>query len=258
MKKNLLLSTCAVLLLSLTFTACAQQRVTGSKNYVTKNVKVSNFEGIKLSGSSNIIYTQKEGTPSIEIYGSDNLIPLLETFVENGNLIIKYKKNTSIRNGKMQIKVSAPAISSLSISGSGDVKLANGITTNKDVAISISGSGDIEGNKVSCRNLAVKVSGSGDIDLKGVAANHTEVTISGSGDIDIAGNCADAAYKISGSGDINGANLKANSVNARISGSGSIKCYATETLQGGVSGSGAVGYKGNPRIEFSKKGLYRL
>lgn len=258
MKKNLLLSSFAAFLLFLTFTACVQQRVTGSKNYITKNVKVGNFEGIKLSGSSNIIYTQKEGVPSVEIYGSDNLIPLLETFVENGNLVIKYKKDTSIRNGKMQIKVSAPAISLLSISGSSDVKLANGITTNKDVSISVSGSGSIEGNKVSCSNLAVKISGSGDLELKGVAANHTKMTISGSGDADITGNCTDATYKVSGSGNINAKDLKTQNVDVHISGSGAVKCYATETLRGSVSGSGSVGYKGTPRTEFFKKGLYRL
>ena len=45
---------------------------------------------------------------------------------------------------------------------------------------------------------------------------------------------------------------------ARISGSGSIRCYATENLTGGVSGSGNVAYKGNPQINFSKRGLQKL
>ena len=67
-----------------------------------------------------------------------------------------------------------------------------------------------------------------------------------------------AEYHIAGSGDINATELKVDNVNARISGSGSIRCYATENLTGGVSGSGNVAYKGNPQINFSKRGLQKL
>ena len=72
------------------------------------------------------------------------------------------------------------------------------------------------------------------------------------------GKCTEAEYHIAGSGDINATELKVENVNARISGSGSIRCYATENLTGGVSGSGNVAYKGNPQINFSKRGLQKL
>lgn len=256
MKKNHLSGFVAIMLL-FSMTACAQ--ITGSKNYITKKASVDAFEGIKLLGSPDVIYTQKEGAPSVEIYGSDNIVPLIETYVEKGHLIIRYKKNTQIRNsGKLEVRVTAPAISLLSVSGSGDIMLTNGITTRKDLSVNITGSGDIQGSKIKCSNLSVQVSGSGDINLAGVETGRADIRISGSGDIDVAGNCTDAEYSISGSGDINGANLKAKNVAAHINGSGDIKCYATESLKGGVNGSGDVGYKGSPRIEFSKKGLYKL
>ena len=260
MRKSFL-SALTVIMLLFTITACAQHGVTGSKNYITKKVNVGSFEGIKVQGSADVIYTQKAtGMPEVEIYGSDNVIPLLETYVENGNLLIKFKKNTMIRNrGKLEVRITAPAIHLLAISGSGNVMLKNGISTDRDLAMSITGSGDIDGNKIKCNHFSAKISGSGDIDLKGIEAGDTEMRISGSGDIDVAGKCRSAAYSISGSGDINGVNLKAAHVNARISGSGAIRCYATESLQGKVSGSGDVAYKGNPKtIEFSKRGLRKL
>ena len=41
--------------------------------------------------------------------------------------------------------------------------------------------------------------------------------------------------------------------------SGDITCFATQSLSGGVSGSGTVSYRGNPKnIEFSRKGLRKL
>lgn len=256
MKKNLFSGIAAIMLL-FAMTACAQ--VTGSKNYITKKVHIGAFDGIKLQGSPDVIYTQKSGASSVEIYGSDNIIPLIETYVEGGSLIVKYKKNISISNsGKLEVRVTSPAINHLSVLGSGDIQLANGINVGNDVSVTVSGSGDINGDKIKCKSLSLSISGSGDIALTGIEAAQTEAHINGSGDINIAGRCTDATYSINGSGDIDGVNLKAKSVSARINGSGDIKCHATELLRGGVSGSGDVGYKGSPRVEFTKKGLYQL
>lgn len=259
MKKSML-SSLTALLLMFTITACAQRSVTGNQNYITKQVSVGSFEGIKLLGSPDVIYTQKKGAPSVEIYGPDNIVPLMETYVENGNLVIRYKKDVRISNhGKLEVRVSAPVLNRIAITGSGDIKFKNGLTASGDVSLSIAGSGDIESNKIKCNALSIRISGSGDIDLKGVEATRADMRITGSGDMDIAGKCSDAEYSISGSGDINGAELKANNVVARISGSGAIKCYAAQTLRGKVSGSGDVAYKGNPKtIEFSKRGLRKL
>ncbi|WP_373725481.1 GIN domain-containing protein, partial [Bacteroides heparinolyticus] len=47
-------------------------------------------------------------------------------------------------------------------------------------------------------------------------------------------------------------------VSANVTGSGSIKCHATDFLKVRTSGSGSVGYKGNPELDYPKKGLYKL
>ncbi len=93
---------------------------------------------------------------------------------------------------------------------------------------------------------------------KRISTSDTQVNISGSGNVLLDGKSTEAEYHIAGSGDINATELKVENVNARISGSGSIRCYATENLTGGVSGSGNVAYKGNPQINFSKRGLQKL
>ena len=58
--------------------------------------------------------------------------------------------------------------------------------------------------------------------------------------------------------DLTADGLKAQKVNTSIAGSGDIKCFATEYLKVRTSGSGSVGYKGNPEIDTPKKGLYKL
>ncbi len=106
--------------------------------------------------------------------------------------------------------------------------------------------------------LAARIYGSGNVNLKRISTSDNQVNISGSGNVLLDGKSTEAEYHIAGSGDINATELKVENVNARISGSGSIRCYATENLTGGVSGSGNVAYKGNPQINFSKRGLQKL
>lgn len=241
--------------------ACAQSgRIIANKNYTTKEVITDgNFNAVKLMGSPDVIYTQTNGKTHIEIYGSDNIVDLLDVFVEKGTLIVKYKSNTQIQNnGKLEVRVSAPALNRMEVHGSGDITLTNGITTNKDVAFSVNGSGDIDGSNISCSQLTVTVNGSGDIKLNNLKTESTGVQVNGSGDIALSGTTQTANYSVSGSGDISAAKLEADNVSAKVSGSGDITCHAVTYLKARINGSGGIAYKGKPEIDSSKKGLRKL
>ena len=249
--KSISISSFAAILLIWTITACSpSNRVTGSNNYITKQIKVEKFNGLQLTGSPDVIYKQAQGKPSVEVYGQDNIVELLDIYVQN---------NTSIQNrGKLEIRVSGPALNRIALSGSGDIKLVNGIQTDDNLSIKIQGSGDIAGNKISCNLLSLSINGSGDMTLNRIDALKAEVGINGSGDISLSGICKNAEYSINGSGDIQASELETENVTTSINGSGDISCYATESLKGRVSGSGEVAYRGEPQIDFSKKGLRKL
>jgi len=233
--------------------------VVGSKNYITKNVDVESFNHIIVQGSPDLIYTQtSSGKPKIEIYGSDNIVPLIETIVNDNTLTVKFKSNTNISNpGKLEIRVTAPNIESMGVKGSGDIYIPKGMSTS-NLILKVSGSGDITGKDINCDALNLSVGGSGDITLNRVKATNVNAKVSGSGDITIDGTTTNADYSVAGSGDITAKNLKADNVQAVVSGSGDITCHADKSLTGKVRGSGDVGYKGNPEISFSKKGLRKL
>ncbi len=239
--KSISISSFAAILLIWTITACSpSNRVTGSNNYITKQIKVEKFNGLQLTGSPDVIYKQAQGKPSVEVYGQDNIVELLDIYVQNNSLTVKFKNNTSIQNrGKLEIRVSGPALNRIALSGSGDIKLVNGIQTDDNLSIKIQGSGDIAGNKISCNLLSLSINGSGDMTLNRIDALKAEVGINGSGDIQAS-------------------ELETENVTTSINGSGDISCYATESLKGRVSGSGEVAYRGEPQIDFSKKGLRKL
>ena len=220
MKRNTLVAWLLGIFLIFSATSCMNGPIVkGSKNYITKKENLENFNDISMSGSANIIY-QQDSCSHIEVYGSDNIVELLEITVNGETLNIKFKKNVNIIDrGKLEIKVFSPDLNRLTLNGSGGILFANGIHTKGDL----------------------------------------KVTINGSGNLTLDGMASAAKYNISGSGNIKAADLEATDVYAGISGSGNISCFVNGKLGGHVSGSGSVAYKGTPQtIDFPRKKLRKL
>ncbi|KAA6340073.1 hypothetical protein EZS27_012034 [termite gut metagenome] len=235
------------------------QRAEASKNYVTRVVKTDNFNAIRLAGSPDVVYTQTGGKVRVEVYGSDNIVDLLDVYTENGSLNVTFKKNTQVFNtGKLEVRVFAPSLDKMEITGSGNITIASGIKTDKNLYLSITGSGDITGSDIRCEQLSLSVTGSGDIELNRVTVENTQARATGSGDIDLSGITQSADYAVFGSGDINAVRLKADAVSANVTGSGDISCHAVSLLKAQRAGSGDISYKGNPKVDTPQKGVHRL
>lgn len=92
MKRNTLTAWLLGIILIFSATSCFNGPIVkGSKNYITKKENLEHFNDISMSGSANIIY-QQDSSSRIEIYGSDNIVELLETKVNGKTLNIKFKK----------------------------------------------------------------------------------------------------------------------------------------------------------------------
>lgn len=267
----------AIALLAFSTTACSQQHtyrsggfgsktVKASKNYVTKDIKVDNFTKLSVAGK-----------PTVEVYTSDNIVDLLDIRVKDNTLYIGFKKNVSVSYNKLEVRVSAEKLNGIAVAGSGDVELKNGLKTD-DIKISVAGSGDISGNNISCTDLDISIAGSGDINSSNITCNDLQVSVAGSGDMKLnnvtanftrasvagsgtailSGSTQEAEYSVAGSGDLFASDFVAKKASASVAGSGDIKCHATDFLKVRTSGSGSVGYKGNPELDYPKKGLYKL
>ncbi len=205
----------------------------GSGKLVTENRTVAEFNNLELTCSADVILTQGEPL-AVSIEGDDNIVPLIETTVTDRKLTIKTESFTSFRITKpLIVHVVVPALLSIRVTGSGDVKIAKWMGESMDFYSS--GSGDISVDDLETVRITVRMSGSGDILFKsgGVVENHT-VSISGSGD-----------YK---------ALLESREVDATTSGSGNISIWATEKLSARVSGSGDIQYYGSPTLDKSDTG----
>ncbi len=225
------------------------QTVTPSKKYITREVNnVTDFNSIRVLGSPDVEYRQSnEAKTTVHIYGSDNLVDLLDVATVNGVLQVKMKEGVRILHGERRLKViaSSPSLVRVDVQGSADVDLLGTIGEN-DIQLNVIGSGDIDAENLQVDNITATVKGSGDINLKNVKATQVHLQVNGSGDIEIVGTTQKAVLNLSGSGDISADKLIANQVSATVAGSGDIECYASQQLDATVSGSGDIEYKGNP------------
>lgn len=284
----------SILLLTTVLSACAQsyshhfnsgnswlggKEVKASKNYVTKQIKVSDFDQIAVSGSLDVTYTQQSGKPKVEIYTSDNIVDLLDIYVKNGKLNLGFKKNVKVSYNKLEIRVTSEDLNTVNVAGSGDFKFTNGLKTDQ-LKMNVAGSGDITASNIQCsQEFTANVAGSGDIECKQLKAADMDISVAGSGDlkienalvtsanasvagsgtVKISGNADKANYSVAGSGDLYANDFKVQNISASVAGSGDIKCHAVEHLKARVSGSGTIGYKGDPELDYpEKKKVYKL
>jgi hypothetical protein len=258
--KDLLIAAIVIFFCSCSFSSCIHgKKIEASKNYVTQAVKTDLFNAIRLTGSPNVVYTQTDDKVHVEVYGSDNIVDLLDIYTENGSLNVGFKENVQIHNsGKLEVRVFAPSLDRMKITGSGDIIIASGLKTDGDLSLSVTGSGTVSGSDIRCAQLSLSVTGSGDIGLNSVTAENTQAHVTGSGDINLSGTTQSADYSVSGSGDIDAAQLEADQVSANVTGSGSISCHAVSFLKARRVGSGNISYRGNPEIDATRKGIHKL
>jgi len=218
------------LLLSATgnFTFAASVRLSVASNIETQDRKISGFHAVASSGSFDVVLNQGN-TESVRVKADADVINEIVTEVRNGVLMI-HSKNTHNwgnfwNNRTIIIYVVAKDLNSISLSGSGDLKMENEFNTNS-LQLRLSGSGGFTG-KVNVKTL--------------------EASVSGSGDFKISGKADESTVSIAGSGNFEGNSLITRSTAIKVAGSGDASIYASEKIDASVSGSGNVHYKGGAK-----------
>ena len=201
------------------------------------------FTAICVKGGYDVYYTPDTKT-SIRLKGDADCIR--RTIVENkGNtLIISPAKEKGFYKSDEQdvdIYITAPTLSKVSITGSGDFMAKDDIDTKAFTAI-ISGSGDVELKGINADAVRVRISGSGDVAIGKAKASVAEFTISGSGDVDVKDlKAGKMSASIAGSGDIDMECADIRQASCAVAGSGSIMIKGqVDKLDKSVAGSGSV------------------
>ena len=207
--------------------------ITAGQEKETRNLKGFDRVSFGISGNLSIRIGPEF---RVVLEGSRRDLEAVITEISGDRLIIKQENWRFRFDEKVNINITMPEITALSVSGSGNAEIVDDIK-NADA-------------------LDLSVSGSGKLLTAGIQVDQIGCSISGSGDINIAsdGEADRGEISISGSGGYRGEDFNIDKLAVRVSGSGSCFCKVGDSLQASISGSGNVTYKGDPKIDARVSG----
>jgi hypothetical protein len=201
----------------------------------TETRVLQSFTGIVSNGSFEV-YVHPSQRHEVEIDAESNILPYIRTSVSGGRLFIETKGSSCINPSMtLIVNVYVPYVESLTLNGSGLIKVDNLMLDN--LSLQLNGSGVIEAD-AEVVNLDARISGSGNIWLTGLAET-SDMRISGSGNFEAYGFVQKQCY-------------------TTISGSGNAYVRVTQLLDASISGSGNVYYRGNPVVRQQITGSGRV
>jgi hypothetical protein len=202
---------------------CSCQSISGSGNIITQNRNVSQFDGVRASGSIDIEVVNDQ-THSIRVEADDNIMPYIITKVEDGILDVHLKPNFMYHNINAKVYVTAPSLTKLTVSGSGSITAKDTLANAAQIDFKVSGSGDVTAI-VDAPSINAEIGGSGTITLSGKTKDFIKCK-----------------------------NLLSENTTAGITGSGTAHVFASVHLLAKVTGSGDIYYSGQPSVEIHKTG----
>lgn len=241
MKKRKLLLSVIILGLTISLNSCyydgpgGLKRIIGEGPMVSEEFDLSRIRGVVIRNSANVELTQGNDQ-RIVVEAQRNIIDNLKKEVSNGIWYIQNHKPVW-KTKPVNIRIRMSDLSTVRVSGSGDI-VSSGTFRDLD-------------------DLEVRISGSGDIELS-VEAKDVFGNIGGSGSITLEGDAREVEFRINGSGSIYASDLEAKRGYARISGSGNIHVDVEDELDARISGSGDIYYRGNPRLDSHVSGSGKI
>ncbi len=207
----------------------------GSGNVITQPRNVSNFDKVTLNGIGDVTVIQ--GSPEkLEIEAEDNILPYIQTTVENNTLMINFEKKAVIPTKPIKFRLTMPNIHSLETQGVSNITAP----------------------QIKTDQLKLGISGTGNIEIDDLIANSVTVNVGGAGNLTTNGQVDSQKVTLSGAGNYDGENLQSKSAIITITGLGRVVVWVTGTMDVTISGTGGVDYYGNPQISQQISGLGRI
>jgi hypothetical protein len=154
--------------------------VRGSGNVATDRRTASEFQKIDVGGNFQVeITAQKEY--AVEVETDDNLLPFVTTEVRGGTLHIESERRLSPLH-QVRIRIYAPDIDAIDISGTSNVSLNN--LSNEGFTVDASGASKLSINGETSK-LSLKVSGATRVDGENLKVGNATISASGASRVSV-------------------------------------------------------------------------
>jgi hypothetical protein len=227
--------------------ACFAQ-IRGSGNVQHETRVVGEFSGVSVSGG--IRGEVQIGKQHVELEADDNVLPLVETVIDDGILVVRFKPHQWLNTRTpVVVHVTAPSIDALESSGGSGLKADMGHA--EEPASPATGGARMRG---ALEELAIESSGGGDVQAHNVSVKKLKAEVSGGGALILDGSADDVKLSMSGGSRCKGEKLQARVVRIRASGGSTARLAASESVNGSASGGSVIHVRGNPQTHVSSSG----
>lgn len=197
---------------------------------------------VELSGPIDLVLSQGQSA-SLKVRGEQRLLGNVETIQDGDTLHIGTKGMLLLHRKPLQVYLTLPSLSELTVNGTGDTTV-NGFSGEK-FDLQLHGAGNVTFNG-RYRQLAAGVHGSGDLNLNAGNSEHIALEMVGSGQITSSGSCKTLEAELTGSGGLDAEHLASDKVTVNLKGSGTTNVFAKQSADLVLRGSGDIRVFGNP------------
>ncbi len=263
---------------ALAFSSCEfiGNGIKGNGKVVKKEVKIKDFSTIDVSNGFDL-YLSEGSEPHLRIEADENLMPHIRTYVDNGTLIIKSRKNIW-RSKSLKVYVTYTDLEGITASGGSDVYGKNEIKAKRfnlrmsggsDAQLKIksnvlhaetSGGADLELNFTG-DEFSLSASGGSDSELTLLGVKNAAFQMSGGSDASVIGESDMLTLNSSGGSDFNGRGFKVQKATVNASGAADAKLQVTEEISVSASGASSVSCDGGAKVvnqNIGKSASFRL
>lgn len=168
------------------------------KEVVQTRAVQGGFNALEVTGSAEV-EVRRADRCSVEVQGDDNLIDFLETKLVGSTLRVGIKSGVNFTSRRpLKVVATAPSITDVNLSGSGDVVLMG--LEQAGLQVELNGSGEVVADGT-VSSVSLNLHGSGDIDTRRLKAGKANIKLHGSGDIRAFAE-EEASVRLHGSGDV--------------------------------------------------------
>lgn len=197
------------------FAAGCRDGKPGSGKVITEARNVADFTAVELQGAY-VVELQLGAATKLEITGDDNLVPLLETTVVDGRLVVKAKEPIAPKV-ELTLHLTTKDVSSIEADGAVVLRVRNidnarlflrfagvsgGLLEGKtqELEAKILGAGGLDGTKLDAARVKLDLSGVGRVDVN--ATEELVADVSGAGSVKYGGNPKSVKKTVSGAGSV--------------------------------------------------------
>jgi len=209
--------------------------------------KISKFSAISASAGIQVKFIKSSKNEVVVDVSREDILPLIETKVQNDELNIRIKRGSNIRNAKsLKVTVySSSIVDNISLSSAASLEILEAIDVNK-FTVDLSSSGKLSTGKVSAQTANINLSSSGKMNGQ-LKTESLSIKASSSGEVKLSGVSKTLNVNVSSNGQAHLGDFQVADVVVNGSSGGKIKINVSNSITANVSSGAEVEYSGNPK-----------